>query len=75
MVERGTAHVELVEAVERVLVRVHVERVDGEVVRRQIERLEDLREGEVLAVAVDDDVLRGQRRMSRTGGRQGCASS
>ena len=42
---------------ERVLMSVHVERVDREVVRRQIERLEDLREREILAVAEDHDVL------------------
>lgn len=53
----GVCLAHLVEAVEGVLVGVHVERVDGQVVRGQIERLEHLAEREVLAVAVDDDLL------------------
>eukprot|EP00955_Chlamydomonas_euryale_P101980 365385-Chlamydomonas_euryale.AAC.1 len=36
----------------------HVERVDVEVVARQVERLEDLLEREVFAVAEDDDLIR-----------------
>lgn len=42
---------------ERVLMRVHVERVDREVVRREVERLEDLSEGQVRVVSVDDYFL------------------
>lgn len=39
------------------LMRVHIERVDRQVIGREIERLEYLGEGEVLAVTVDDDFL------------------
>lgn len=42
---------------ERVLVRVHVERVDREIVRRQVERLEYLTQGQVFAVTEDHDLL------------------
>ena len=49
--------IELVESMERVLMRVHVERVDGQVVGRQIKRLEDLLQRKLLAVTKDDDVL------------------
>jgi len=43
--------------VERVLVGVHVKRVDREVVRRHVERLEHLAQREMLAVSEDDDFL------------------
>lgn len=49
--------IKLVEAMERVLVRVHVKRIDREVIRRQVERLEDLLQRELLAVTENDDVL------------------
>lgn len=49
---RVVLEVELVEAVEGVLVGVDVQQVDVEVVARQVEGLEDLREGEVLAVPI-----------------------
>lgn len=42
---------------ERVLVRVHVKRVDREVIRSETERLKDLCERQLLVVAEDDDVL------------------
>ena len=58
LADRVVLQVELVEAVERVLVRVHVERVDREVVRGQVQRLEHLFQRQLLAVAVDHDVLR-----------------
>ena len=47
--------IELIESMER-LVRVHVERVDVEVVGRHVERLEHLRQSQSLAVANDHDV-------------------
>ncbi|KAI3484878.1 hypothetical protein L1887_51932 [Cichorium endivia] len=47
----------LIEAVEGVLVGVHVERVNAEVVGGEFERLEHLLQGERLAVSVDDDVV------------------
>jgi hypothetical protein len=40
------------------VVGVHIEGIDGEVVSGQVEGFEDLAEGEVLAVAEDDRVLR-----------------
>lgn len=43
--------------VERVLVGVHVKRVDREVVRSHVERLEHLAQREMLAVSEDDDFL------------------
>jgi hypothetical protein len=39
-------------------VSVHVERVNGEIVSGQIERLEDFGEGEILAISVNDDFLK-----------------
>ena len=63
---------------------VHVQRVDAEVVRGQLERLKHLLQRQVAAVTVDDDVLqqqqqppRGARSVStdyaRRGGAQACA--
>lgn len=43
------------------LVSVHVERVYRKVVRRQIERLEHLGEGEILAITMNDDFLQISR--------------
>jgi hypothetical protein len=39
------------------LMRVHIERIDGEVIGREVERLEYLGESEVLAVTVNNDFL------------------
>ena len=75
LADRVVLEIEFVEAMERVLMCVHIERVDGEVVRGQIERLENLRESEVLAVAEDDNVLRSQRGDDTADERQDCASS
>lgn len=50
---------------ERVLVRMHIERVDREIVGRQVERLEHLSQRQVLAVSENDDLLQkseGRRR-------------
>jgi hypothetical protein len=57
LADRIVFEVELIEPVETVLMRMHVERVDGEVVRGQVQRLEDLLESELFAVAEDDDIL------------------
>lgn len=43
--------------VERVLVRMHIERVDREIVRCQVERLEHLSQRQMLAVSENDDLL------------------
>lgn len=40
--ERVVLEIEFVEAMERVLMGVHVERIDGEIVSREIERFKDL---------------------------------
>lgn len=40
------------------LVGVHVQGVDTEVVRRQIQRFEHLSQGQIFAVSVNDDLLR-----------------
>ena len=62
--------VELVEAVKRVRVRVHVERVDREVVRGQLQRLEHLLQRQRRAVTENHDVLPvGQRMRGTNGGR------
>jgi hypothetical protein len=50
------AVVEAVEAVE-LLVRVHVERVDAQVIRGEVERVKHLAQRQVLAVAVDDNLV------------------
>ena len=55
--ERIVLQVELVEPVERVLVRVHVEGIDRELVRGQVQRLEHLFERQFLSVTEDDHVL------------------
>jgi len=47
--------IEFIESVER-LIRVHVERVDVEVVGRHVERIEHLRQRQRLAVAHDHDL-------------------
>src|SRR5262245_55119756 len=57
LADRVVLEVELVEPMERVLVRVHVERVDAEVVGRQAQRLKHLAQREVFPVAKDDHVL------------------
>lgn len=44
--------------VERILMCVHVESVNGEVVGSEVERLEHLAQGEMLSVSIDDDFLR-----------------
>ena len=49
--------VELVETVERILVRMHIKGVDREVVGRQVQRLEHLLQSQFLAISEDDDVL------------------
>mmetsp|Transcript_19321 Transcript_19321/g.48599 ORF Transcript_19321/g.48599 Transcript_19321/m.48599 type:complete len:215 (+) Transcript_19321:1032-1676(+) len=49
--------VELVKAVEDVLVGVHIEGVDVEVVRRQVQALKNLFQGQVLAVAEDHHLV------------------
>ena len=49
--------VELVETVERILVRMHIKRVDREIVGRQVQRLEHLLQSQFLAISEDDNVL------------------
>jgi len=51
--------VPIIEPIETVklLMRVHVQRVDGKIVCSQVERLEHLLEGQVLAVTVNDNLL------------------
>ena len=55
---RVVLEVKPVEPVERVLVRVHVQRVDVEVVGAQVDALENLAKVEKFAVAIDDLLVR-----------------
>ena len=50
--------VELVEPMEGVLMRVHIQGVDRKIVRFQVQRLEDLRERKMLPITEDHNVLR-----------------
>lgn len=54
---------------ERILVSVHVERVDREVIRRQVERFEDLTQRKMFAVSENNDLLNVRVGAS---GRQSC---
>jgi len=54
---RIVLEVEFVESMKRVLVGMHVERIDGEVVGRQIQTLKHLSEGQMLVVTIQTDVL------------------
>jgi hypothetical protein len=75
--DRIVLQVELVEALPAVLDRMHVERVDREVVRGQLQRLENLLQGEFLPVTEDDNVLQQVRTEKGSEGgssRLGCAS-
>jgi hypothetical protein len=44
---------------------VHVERVDRQIVGREVERLKYFGEGQILAVTVDDNLLSKEKRVSR----------
>ncbi len=50
------------------LVGMHIERINAQIVRRQVERLEHLSQSEVFAVSVDDNLLpavsKGRKQLS-----------
>ena len=45
----------------KLLVGVHVQGIDGQIISSELERVEDFGEGELLAIAVDDDFLKVSR--------------
>lgn len=60
---RSSGVVSIIESVESVelLVRMHVERIDRQIVRGQVERFEYFLQGQVLAITVNDDFLLSAR--------------
>lgn len=57
--QRIVLQVELVEAMEGILMCVHIKRVDREIVRSEMQGLEHLRQRQLFPVTEDDDILLG----------------
>ena len=60
LADRVIFQIELVKAVERVLVRMHIKGVDGKVVRRKAEGFEHLLQGKFFPVTDNYGVLRAE---------------
>ena len=55
--QRIVLRVELVETMERIVMRMHIKRVDRQIVRSQVERLEDLGERQGCAITKNNHVI------------------